>query len=151
MKNLPILLLLTGLIFASVSCLKTPSLGKPKQDDSLAAASGPPVSVEWKQVGDQPATFFPERLDANAETTAEDGEWFDRGGVRYFVPVHGIGEAKYADVVRSIPAAPRGSKIRSEKPESSGEEQPKKLFSHRPRSQNAGANVRTDSIWKTEL
>lgn len=152
MKNFPFLLMMAGIAMSASGCLKTPSLGKkPKSESSPAAEHGKtdpaPIFVQWKKIGDNPATYFPEGLPSDAPTAADDGEWFERAGARYFVPFRAAGIAEYADIVHSVPeGAERSESFASHL-------DPRKLIPTRDKpegSEDASEAARTDDIWKAK-
>ncbi len=65
----------------------------PWGDDSelLPDADSGPVSINWKLIGENPATYLPEGIDPAGPTDAFHGSWIvdHDTGARYFIPKGG--------------------------------------------------------------
>lgn len=160
MKTLPSLLLLSALTFSTAGCLKTPKINNPLARSAqptsqpqpyvsteTESASAAAAKVEWVAVRDQPDVFLPKGYDLSSPTSADYGEWVNRGGRQYFIPFKGAGKADYAVIFRSLPGG-----AAAEPPDSGlvSKIAPKNLLPVRGPSNSKSKKAPVDEIWQTE-
>lgn len=104
MKQIATFFTLITCSWALTSC-STINLGREKTPEPEKSKSNSSNTVEWVKTESDPPVFVPKEMDEKMAKNAETGEWFlDRSsGASYFVPFNGAGDARYDDVVSSLP------------------------------------------------
>ncbi|MFT5468877.1 MAG: hypothetical protein ACI8UO_003989 [Verrucomicrobiales bacterium] len=153
MKNLSSIILLTVLMLSSAGCLKTPKIKSPfSKSDPMPAEpaliGNAPAKVEWIAAQNQPGAFLPKGYDSSAPTSADHGEWVNRGEGQYFVPFRGVGEADYVAIVLSLPVSTKPE--RKPAAEFASKISPSNLLPVRARTRKEKSDSEVDKIWETE-